>query len=226
MKCTICSVLVAAVVTAAGVGFVFAQDGKPKMPKDAHHQHAQPDVKKPEGKPEGMPDEAAMMEAWQKAMTPGEMHEYLAKGIGEWEGTMKWWMAPGTPPAESPTTTTISAMMGGRFTMAKSTGTVMGQPFEGMGIYGYNNSTKKFESVWMDNMGTMMMNFTGTMGADKKSITWETKFMDPMTGKESWMKNVETMKSDSEYMMEMYGPSPTDGKEFKSMEISYKRKAK
>lgn len=179
-------------------------------------------AKQPEGMPAMDAEQAKMMEAWMKAAAPGEMHTHLQKSVGVWEGQVKMWMDPSAPPQESTCTTVITSTMGGRFTRSETKGTMMGMPFEGFGVYGYNNTTKKFESTWCDNLGTMMMNFTGEMAADGKSITWNAKFMDPATGQESFMREVEKHTGENTMVLEMYGPGP-DGKEAKMMEINYKR---
>ncbi len=177
--------------------------------------------------PAGPPDMQAMMEAYAKAAEPGKMHAHLAQSVGTWEGKVKMWMDPAAPPSESTCTTVISPMHGGRFTKCETKGKMqMGEKptdFEGFGLYGYNNSTKKFESVWCDNMGTMMMNFTGELSADGKTLTWNTKFVDPMTGQESWMREVDRQTGPDTTVLEMYGPG-MDGKEAKVMEIQYTRR--
>ena len=45
-------------------------------------------------------DDAAS-KAWMAYMTPGEMHQMLAKDDGEWNAEITLWMAPGEPPAKS-----------------------------------------------------------------------------------------------------------------------------
>lgn len=177
------------------------------------------------------PEEMKMMEAWQKSMTPGKMHEHLTKGVGTWEGKTTSWMHPDAPPSKSTCTTVITEMMGGRFTRGETKGSFDmgdGNPmaFEGFGLYGYNNTTEKFESTWCDNFGTMMLNFTGTLSDDGKVLTWESgKFKDCMTGADSYMRMTETYKNSDEMTLEMYGPG-MDGKETKMMMIEYTRKAK
>jgi hypothetical protein len=98
------------------------------------------------------------------------------------------------------------------------------QKFEGFGLYGYNNTTEKFEASWCDSMGTMIMNLSGDMSSDGKTITWNAKYTCPMTKKDTYMREVERMTGADTMVLEMYGPNPADGKEMKMMEISYTRK--
>jgi len=37
----------------------------------------------------------------------------------------------------------------------------MGMPFEGMGLDGYDNASKEYISIWIDNMGTGIMYMKG-----------------------------------------------------------------
>ncbi len=222
------SVLAALVACVGMASSSLAQEHPGKKPTGtpSKGEHPKGEHPKADNKPEGMGQDA-MMQAWMESATPNANHAHLMKAVGTWEGKTKWWMAPGTPPSESTVTTTIVSIMDGRFTKLDTKGQMdmggMPMPFTGMGIYGYNNTTKKFESVWCDNLGTMMMVFEGEMGADGKSITWKSNFIDPMTKKPTTMRIVDTYTSETTATMEMYGPGP-DGKEFKSMQIDYVRK--
>lgn len=174
-----------------------------------------------------MPDMQAMMEAWQKASTPGPEHARLAKAAGTWSGKSKFWMMPDMPPTESTNKTVFTSRMGGRFMIGETKGKIPMGPgqevdFEGFGIYGYNNTTKQYQCTWADNMGTVMMHFTGEASADGKTITWMSRYTDPMTGQESYMKEVEKLIDDNTFHLEFFGPG-MDGKEFKMMEIHYTR---
>jgi hypothetical protein len=166
-------------------------------------------------------DEKAMMEAWMKASTPGEPHQQLAKQVGSWTTAVKFWMAPNAPAQESTGSSDMKSILGGRFIEENSKGTFMGQPFEGVGIFGYDNIKKKYTMVWVDNMGTMMETAEGTM-ADK-TLTMNGEAIDPMTGKKAKHRSVLHFDSDKKYTMEMFGPDPK-GKEFKMMEIVYTKK--
>lgn len=192
---------------------------------------AQPDKGNQPAAPAGMPgpeDMAKMMERWEKAATPGKMHERLMKSVGTWDGkTTSWMNGPDAPPSTSTCKTVITGMMGGRFTRGETKGSFdMGgpepMPFEGFGIYGYNNSSNKFESTWCDSLGTMMVNLTGKLSEDGKTLTWDGKFYDPMTEKDSWMRLVETSTGPDGMTLEMFGPG-FDGKDAKMMRIDYTR---
>jgi hypothetical protein len=164
-------------------------------------------------------DEAAMMEAWQESMTPGEVHEYLASFAGDWDVTAKMYMDPSQSPMESTGKTTKSMILGGRFLQEKMTGTMMGMPMEALGYTGYNNTTGKMEFSWMDNMGTMIM--TGAGERDGETMTLMSEFMDPMTGKPAKVKMVVQANGPDEHTFTMYDASGS--KNVLHMEVRYTR---
>ncbi len=167
--------------------------------------------------------DAAMQEAMMKAMTPGDQHKLLARLVGDWTFTNKMWMAPGQPPSESSGTMHGETILGGRFVQAVWKGDMMGMAFEGHGTEGYDNLAKKYVSSWVDNMGTGIMYSTGTCDADGKKCESKGTIIDPMTGKDSYMRMVTNWTGSDSFTMQMYGPDPS-GKEFQWMEFMVKRK--
>ena len=114
-------------------------------------------------------------------------------------------------------------IFGGRFLQQEAKGQAMGQPFEGIGITGYDNVRGEYTSVWLDNMGTGIM--VGTLQYDSATKTYAGKgsFSCPITGeKNKAYRDVWKWVDQDNYTYEMYGTTP-DGQEFKSLEISYKR---
>jgi len=98
----------------------------------------------------------------------------------------------------------------------------MGQPFEGIGVAGYDNAKKMFVGSWVDNMGTGIMTMSGTWDDATKSINYTGTMIDPMSGKDIPFREVWKFVDDNTQVMEMY--SIMAGKEFKNMEIKYTRK--
>lgn len=169
------------------------------------------------------PEEAAAMQAWTAYMTPGEAHQMLAKHEGEWNHTVTMWMAPGAPPSESTATSTNRMIMGGRYLVETLSGSFEGMPFEGHGMYGYDNAKKKYFMTWIDNFGTGLMTGWGDWDPASRSMTYEGTFLDPMTSQEKSFRSVTKWVDDGHTIYEMYMPGP-DGQEFKSMEIHSLRK--
>jgi len=171
----------------------------------------------------GPPDEKAMMEAMAKAGTPGEAHKKLDPMVGTFDTKAKMWMDPSKPAEETSGKTESKWVLGNRFVQETYDGTFMGQPFSGMGYWGYDNITKKYTGTWMDSMGTAMMNSTGKMDASGKVLTYTAMMNDPMTGKLCKITEKVTVTDNDHHMMEMWGPDPS-GKNYKMMEITYVRK--
>jgi len=162
------------------------------------------------------------MKKWMDYMTPGEVHKQMAKIAGSWNYTSKMWMAPGQEPMSSTGTSSFETMLGGRYLQAKVTGSMMGMPFEGFALSGYNNATKKYFMTWIDNMGTGVMLLEGTRDAGTGVITYTGSVFDPMSGKNCTVRQVEKMEGDNKMFMEMYSTKEGE-KENKDMEITYTR---
>lgn len=169
------------------------------------------------------PEEQAMMERWTAFMTPGAAHKLLDSRVGTWDFTVKMWMAPGAPPDESKGTSETRWIMGGRYIEDVTLGEFQGQPFEGRGITGYDNLKKKYVSLWFDSMGTGLMTGEGTYDAASKTFHYLSTGSDPMTGTTKTVRLVDKILGPDSFINEMYDTGP-DGKEFKSMEITYTRK--
>jgi len=97
-------------------------------------------------------------------------------------------------------------------------------PFSGFGISGFDNVSQKFQSTWIDNMGTGIMHSEGTADASGKTINWVGMMSDPMTGKVTKERMVTTITDDDHHTFEMYGVPPGGKKEMKMMTLEYTRK--
>jgi hypothetical protein len=179
---------------------------------------------KPKEEPWVEVDSATMMKNWMAYATPGEQHKLLAKSNGTWTGAITMWMAPDTPPMTSTGTMTNKMIMDGRYQVSETKGNMMGMPFNGMSTTAYDNHKKVFISTWIDNMGTGILKVEGPWDEATKSITFTGKMIDPMTGRECDFKEVYKIIDDNNQLMEMYGPDPKTGKQYKSMEIKLTRK--
>jgi hypothetical protein len=168
--------------------------------------------------------EAAMMQAWQAYMTPGEPHQRLAKSVGEWNHTIKMWMDPAAPPTESTGTSTGEMILDGRYLAEEYSGNMMGMPFKGHGLTGYDNAKKKYFNAWIDNMGTGLMTGWGDYDETGKKLTFTGEFVDPMTGENKPYRGVMTWVDDNHTIYQMYMPTPDGSGEFKSLEIHSLRK--
>jgi Protein of unknown function (DUF1579) len=168
-------------------------------------------------------EDMEMMKKWQTYATPGANHKYLEMFAGKWTAKTKSWMKPGAPPDVSDSDIEAKMIMGGRFLKAHVKGKMMGIPFEGISLTGYDNFQKKFNTIWFDSMGTGIFPASGTLDKDGKVKTDMALWDDFMTGSKSKVKMLTTIIDKDNYTFEMFMIGP-DGKEMKSMEMVYTRK--
>lgn len=163
----------------------------------------------------------AEQKAWMDYMTPGQAHHMLAEGVGPWNVHTKMWMDPSGAPMESDGTCKSEMILGGRYLQTTFSGTMMGMPFEGISITGFDNAKKEFFNTWIDNLGTGLAFATGKYNETDKSIEFKGNMVDPMTGKDSPFREVFKFIDQKKMVMEMYWEM--DGKEFLGLELTYTR---
>ncbi|MEJ5261208.1 MAG: DUF1579 domain-containing protein [Ignavibacterium sp.] len=169
-------------------------------------------------------EEASMdsqMKIWMDYMTPGPMHEMMAKHTGTWKMVSKMWMDPNSEPQVSEGTVDAEMILGGRYLKMVAKFPFMGMQTEGWSLEAFDNGKKEFINIWIDNMGTGVAISTGKFDEATKSIVYNGKMYDPVSGKDTDYKSISRMISDNEMIFEMF--SNYDGKEYKVMEIKYTR---
>ena len=172
--------------------------------------------------PEMTPEQKAEMEAYVKAGTPGAPHQMLASQVGTYDLKIKSWHEPNAPATEETGTATRKMILGDRVLVEDVNSTMMGSPFTGQGIRGYDNVSGKHWSLWMDSMSTGMMMSEGTCDA-KNACTFTGSWNDPITKGPHKVRMTTRWTSPKTEVFEMYGPGK-DGKEMKMMEITYTKK--
>jgi Protein of unknown function (DUF1579) len=167
-------------------------------------------------------EQQAVMEAWQKAATPGSNHKLLASLTGPWTFTTKMWMQPGAPPESSAGTAVYTPLMDGRYIQGVYKGTFGGMAFQGLGLMGYDNVAGHFTSTWADNMSTSIMLMNGNYDPALKTFTYTGDMDDVMKpGIKVKVRQIVRVLSDDSHVMEWY--ETRGGKEMKTMEIAYIR---
>jgi hypothetical protein len=222
MNCKNCVIVTSALAVACVAGaLAFAQDSKGKNPHADPHAaaHGQPEMKLPQGWT--MDD----MQACMVAGTPGENHAFLASNAGTWHGQEKMWMGAGSEPMNTTCTAEVKPMFENRFTRMTLNADMPGfGPFMGEATMGYDNLAGHFVCSWIDNMGTMIMQGTGNLSPDKKTMKWTYNYTCPITKKPAVMRETDTFISANEMKMEMWGMDPKQNKEYKMIEIHYTKK--
>ena len=178
---------------------------------------------KPTPKPYVPPGPEEIAKAWSAYATPGEPHARLAKLAGKWTTKTKSWTEPGKPPEETTGTCDFRMVLGGRYLEQRFEGSMMGQPYSGVGYTGYDNVKKKHEASWIDTAGTGMLVMTGSQDKAGKKTVYTGSMIDPATGKPVAIRSVDTVVDADNILFEMWMSGP-DGRMVKSMEMSYTRK--
>lgn len=202
------------------------QQTKPQQTKPQQTKpHQKPDMKpgtKPAGMPEMTPEQKAEMEAYMKAGSPGEPHKALAATAGTYDMVIKSWQDGGGPPMEEKGTATRKMVLDGRVLVEEAKASMMGMPFTGHGMTGYDNVTGKYWATWNDSMSTGLMVSEGTCNA-KKECEFTGTWNDAIKKAPVKARMVSRWTSPTTEVFEMYGPGK-DGKEMKMMEITYTKK--
>jgi hypothetical protein len=172
--------------------------------------------------PEMTPQQKAEMEAYAKAGTPGAPHQAMAATVGSYDAKVKSWHEAGQPPMESTATATRTMALDGRVLVEDFQGSMMGTPFTGHGMQGYDNVSGKYWSTWNDSMSTGVMMSEGTCDA-KHTCAFKGSWNDPIKKGPVAARMTSRWTSPTTEVFEMYGPGK-DGKEMKMMEITYTKK--
>lgn len=169
-------------------------------------------------------DQEEMMKKWMDYMTPGDVHEMMAKSVGEWSYVSKWWMDPSAEPMVSEGKSINEMILGGRYLKSMNYGEVMGQQMEGMNLLAYDKAANDFFSLWIDNLGTGMTMARGKYNEKTQMSELKGTMVDPMTGKDIEYRQTMKILDDDHQFMEMF--MNYEGKEFKMMEMTFTRSSK
>lgn len=166
------------------------------------------------------PSADAMMQEVMKAMQPGEKHAILKSFSGTWKVVIKSTTPDGKPMTEEGESVN-TLINDGRFLKQEFKGTMMGQPFTGIGYLGYDNSTGKYQSFWLDSMNTSMTILEGAADASGKVLTFGGHVSCPVTKAKIPCKGTMTLVSDTEHTFSMTMPDPTAPGKDHTMEMTY-----
>jgi len=163
----------------------------------------------------------AMMAEMEKYAAPGPEHKVLGSMVGKWKTVSNAWMGPGEP-MMSEGTAEGELIMGGRFLVLRSHGTMMGNPFEGMELLGYDRMAGKYAAIWIDDMGTAIYTMgDGTYDEATKTLTLMAEWAMPGQEAKIPYRLVTKTLDANKHVFEMI--AMRDGKDMKEMEITYTR---
>ena len=170
---------------------------------------------------EEMGDMDAQMKMWEEYKTPGDVHKMMASYAGEWKSEIKMWQYPGAEPTVNIGISVNEMLLDGRYLQATHKAEFMGMEMKGISIEGYDNHTKEFTSVWMDNFGTGTMIAHGKWDEETKAIHYKGVVVDPMSGEKVGFREVMYYIDNDTQKMEMFMDTPEG--EFQTMEIMFTR---
>ena len=158
---------------------------------------------------------AAVLRPAQELPTASEHHAYLMRGVGEWEGTMTM-HAEGMSPEGVPCHDSITAV-GDFWTRSSFSCDLMGMPFVGTGVTGYDPDKGKFVGTWVDNMTTRLTVMEGELEGD--ALVMRYVGPDPVTGEPAPHRIVGTNDGETSTSTFYVG----EGEGVKTMTIAMKR---
>jgi hypothetical protein len=166
-------------------------------------------------------DNDEMMKRMEEAGEPGPAHRALDDLLGEWRAEVKCWMDPNGEPQVTQGRATVRWRFDGRFIEEEFHGEMMGRPFVGQTLMGYDNTKQKFTSLWIADTATSMFFSEGKGDARNRVITLEGKASCAATGRTDLpMRTVLRLLSSDKHVLEMFDGSKGDAK---TMEITYTR---
>ena len=171
------------------------------------------------------PDSGTMNEEMMARMQAGktnENHERLDYMVGDWKCSVKMWEL-GQPPMETSGTCKNEWVLQKHYVRTVYQGNFMGMPFEGAGITGYDNITKRYFSTWTDTMSTGVMIEYGQYDETTKTYTYTGEFDSPMGEKMSSRSEIRVLSKDKHILTMHHGKDATSLT--KVMEITYERQS-
>ncbi|MBX3463844.1 MAG: DUF1579 family protein [Planctomycetes bacterium] len=150
---------------------------------------------------------------------PSAEHALLAKGLGEWTATVTS-TAPGGESAVEQGRERVMPICGGKWFWSDFEGTMMGAPFRGHALTGYDPNAKRYVNFWIDSMSPTHSRCEGTHGAEEKAWTY-TGVCTDMAGKPAKIHQTLVQKDDDTRDLQMKFETD-DG--VHQMRIQYRRK--
>jgi hypothetical protein len=98
---------------------------------------------------------------------------------------------------------------------------MLGQPYTGMHLYGYNNATGKYEATWIYTGSTATMTLTGTSKDDGRTIEYPASI--DRKGTKMTLYVVLKHVDDDKFTVELYAKNK-DGSKGPTLETTYTRK--
>lgn len=161
-----------------------------------------------------------MMKMYEQFNAPGPEHARLRDVVGTWSTETRYWMGPGEPTV-CKGGSRMELILDGRYLKEEFHCATPTRPYAGMALLGYDNSLKKYVSVWMDNWSTGIIHAEGTHDPATKTTTMGGEYQDPLIGRVKTRSVLRELSKDK-LIYETYRLGFMGGEE-KEMEITYTR---
>jgi len=181
----------------------------------------------------GSGNKVPLHEVQSKPTALGKEHKLLAGLVGHWKPKVRMIeaAAPVAAPADSVAppspdsggTAEGKLVMGGRFVQVAQQGVLDGQPYEALTMFGFDNVTNRYTSLWIDGTSNGMIHFVGTYDAAKKQLTMSAHYSDPTTRRLTISKTVTTFVDANNWTYDEYIAHAVGEKEKHTMSITFTR---
>jgi hypothetical protein len=170
------------------------------------------------------PSEAAAAKAWAEIAAPNENHKRLGAFVGKWKIHVSFRPTPDAAAQESDGTAELLWVLGGRYLEQRQKARMMGGPMSGVGYLGYDNIKRRYVSVWLDNLGTSILQTRGTSDPTGKVIKTQGTVDDAVTRKPLRYEDAMTLVDRDAFTYEAWTSRPDSDTLYRVMKIVYTRR--
>jgi len=141
--------------------------------------------------------------------------------FGTWDADFTMEM-PGAPPMKSKCREVVGPVCGDKWTWSTFTGEMMGAPFEGHCLVGFDSKTEKVVSFWIDSMNGAWMRTDGTYDSAKQTFTMSGTCYDEQGQRQKVASTTTSAGKDARTLRMVFG----EGDAKSVMTIAYRRAGK
>ncbi|MCU0863206.1 MAG: DUF1579 domain-containing protein [Planctomycetes bacterium] len=141
--------------------------------------------------------------------------------FGTWDADFTMEM-PGAPPMQSKCREVVGPVCGGKWSWSTFTGAMMGAPFEGHCLVGFDAKTEQMVSFWIDSMSGAWMRTDGAYDAGKRTCTMSGTCYDQQGQRQKVASTATSVGKDARTLRTVFG----EGAGQSVMTIVYRRAGK
>ena len=149
-------------------------------------------------------------------------HEAMAAMVGTWQVAATFWAHPDAPPETSQGTAVRTLILGGRVVEEVYTSTIMGHPFEGRALSGFDRVTGRYWSLWTDSLNSGATISYGGWDEAAGVFVMEGEGPNLMLGRVMPMRIESRMDGPDRSILAFFTPGP-QGSMVQYMELIYDR---